>query len=316
MHTSEFSDLVFRLTNSAIEADPREHQTAQIEILRDSIQFDAAWWGWSNFSGGRTRLINTGLIDLPHSFESAVRAVLHLDPFVQYGRYLTVFGKAIDVENDDLPADYKNCLAAYQITSVMNGHFRLQGYSQFNFFLSLYIRSDSRKFSATEVNDFRVILRHIEQNLSLSLRAELRGLAPINGEAAFVSVGGAIARATRGFLDRLSEEGLSRGKIAEILADLSFGQSTWKGTNLRLDGTTYLQNLVLVRLAPHDVLGRLSEEERKVADFLAAGLTMREIAEKKGVSHNTVRNQVASIYRKTGVKNRTMFLDRTRSAEK
>ena len=312
MHISEFSDLVFRLTNSAIESRPGEHQKSQIEILRDSIQFDAAWWGWSNFSAGRIRLINTGSLGLARSFESAVRAVSHLDPLIQYGRNLTVFTKAIDVEKDDLPAEFKSCLDAYQITSIVNGHCRLQGETQFNFFLSLYIRSGHRKFSDSETSDLRIILRHIEQNLSLSLRAELRSLAPNDGEAAFVSVGGAIVRATRGFLANLSNEGLSRKEIADILADLSFGQRRWSGKNLTLEGSAYRRDLVLVRLATHDVLSRLSQKERAVADLLATGLTMREIAEKRGISHNTVRNQVASIYRKTGVKNRTMLLARTR----
>ncbi|MBU2981844.1 LuxR C-terminal-related transcriptional regulator [Lentibacter algarum] len=316
MRIGEFSDIVFRLTNSAIEARPGEHQRAQIEILRDAIKFDAAWWGWSNLSGGRNRLINTGTLGLPQSFESAVRAVLHLDPLVKHGRNLAVFGRTVDVENDDLPEDYKHCLEAFQIGSILNGHCRLQGETQFNFFLSLYTRSGGQKLSNDDTRDFRLILRHIEQNLSLSLRAELRSLAPENGEAAFVSVGGAIVRSTRGFLNQLEQNGLNRSQISEILADLSFGQRRWRGDKLLLDARAYRRDLILVRLAPHDVLAQLSKEERNVADLLALGHTMREIAQKREVSHNTVRNQVASIYRKTGVKNRTMLLSQTRLGQK
>lgn len=311
MRISEFSDLVFRLTNSAIASRPGEHQESLIEILRDSIQFDAAWWGWSNLSAGRNCLINTGVLGLPQSFESAVRAVLHVDPLIQHGRKRTVFGKTVDIENDDLPVDFKRCFEAFRINSILNGHCRLQGETQFNFFLSLYTKSGDRKFLTREANDFSLILRHIEQNLSLSLRAELRSLAPRKGEAAFVSMGGAIVRATSGFLELLSHEGLRQSDISEILADLSFGQRRWEGTTLVLEGSDYRPDLTLIRLAPNSVLFTLSQEERNVAELLVRGLTMREIALKKGVSHNTVRNQVASIYRKTGAKNRTMLLAQT-----
>ncbi len=311
MRIEDFSDLVFRLTNSAIELSPDEHQKAQIEILKDTIAFDAAWWGWSNFSGGRNRLINTGLLGLPGSFESAVRSVLHLDPLVKIGRNLAVYGKTIDVETDELPNDYRHCLQAYRIKSILNGHCRLQGDTQFNFFLSLYKQSERNKFSQSDTEDFRLILRHIEQNLSLTLRAELRGMAPAGGEAAIVSSGGAIIRATRRFQERLAAEGLSRRKIAGILSDLSYGQRRWTGANLMLDASTHKPDLVLIRMAANDVLTRLSPGERRVADLLAVGHTMREIAEIRGVSLNTVRNQVAAIYRKTGVKNRAMLLSQT-----
>lgn len=312
MEIREFSDLIFRLTNSAIDSRPEEHQRSQIEILKDFIQFDAAWWGWSNLSSGRNRLINTGVLGLPTSFESAVRAVLHQDPLVQYGRNLPVFAKTIDVENDELPNEFRQCLEVFQITSILNGHCRLQGKTQFNFFLSLYVRTGDRRFNGSETSDFRLILRHIEQNLSLSLRAELRALAPNGGEAAFVSVGGAVVRATRGFKDRLAEEGLHQNQMSELLAELSFDLERWRGKNLTLDASGYRRDLILVRLAPNVAFVKLSKEERIVADLLTQGFTMREIAMKKGVSHNTVRNQVASIYRKTGVNSRTAFLNQTR----
>lgn len=69
MNVDDFSNLVFRLTNAAIEGPPDAHEAAQVEILRDVFPFDAAWWGWSNLSGGQSRLINTGHFGLPYSYD-------------------------------------------------------------------------------------------------------------------------------------------------------------------------------------------------------------------------------------------------------
>ena len=310
MEINAFSHLIFQLTNSAIELPPDAHQASQVKILREAIPFDGAWWGWSNFEGGRNRLINTGLVDLPQSFESAVRAVLHLDPFVKTGRNLAVYDRTIDVQADDLPKEYRSCLEAFQITSILNGHCRLQGNTQFNFFLSLYKRDSGDKFSDADRDDFRLILRHLEQCLSLSLRTELRSMAPSNGEAAIVSQGGRIVRATSGFRDRLANETSNPTVQGGIMSDMSFGRVKWTGTSFVLDGSPYKPGLVLVRMAQNDILARLSIKERHVAEYLSRGLTMREIALERGVAHNTVRNQVATIYRKIGVTNRATFMAR------
>lgn len=315
MLLNELSELVFRLTESAIETRHDDHQLAQIKILKGSINFDAAWWGWSNFHGGKSRLINTGLYGLPPSFESAVRAGLHADPLVKVGRNLAVFGKVLSTADKDLPDDFRNLLEAYQIKSVLSGHCRLQGETSFNFFLSLYIKSNDQTFSENEADSYRLVLRHIEQNLSLSLRAELRSQAPSNGEAAFVSVGGGIIRATREFSRHLIDEGLRANEISEILAGLTFDTGYWVGSKISMESSSYRRDMVLIRQAPIDALGKLSRAERGVAEQMGKGFSMREIAAQKAVSHNTVRNQVSSIYRKIGVNNRTMLLNMLRDTQ-
>ena len=307
MKIEEFSTLIFNLTNSAIGLNPDDHQAAQIEILQQAIPFDAAWWGWSSFSNGRNHVINTGQFNLPRSYDSAIRAVLHVDPLIKTARNLAIYGRTIDVEKADLPAEFRKALEAFQIRSILNGHCRLQGETDFNFFLSLYKRNAGSPFSESDSQTYRMVLRHIEQNLSLSLRAELRGLAPHDGEAAIISEGGAIVRATRGFQERLRAEG-RKYDLQSLLVDLSFGDSRWSGNRTVFESTRYKPGLMLVKLSSNMAMARLSPRERVVANALAKGRSMRQIAEDRGVSHNTVRNQVAAIYKKLGVSNRVTFL--------
>lgn len=102
MHTAEFSDLVLRLTSSALESPPAEHQGRMITLLREVIGFDAAWWGWSCFAGDRISMVNCALHGLPASFNAAARAVQGMDPFVRHGRNLPVYAIALRPDVDAL----------------------------------------------------------------------------------------------------------------------------------------------------------------------------------------------------------------------
>lgn len=299
MNLGDFSDLVLRLNSSAVELSPRAHQDKLIELLGDVVEFSAAWWGWSNFSGGRVTLVNTGTAQLSRGFESAARAVLGLDPFVKHGRNLTVFAKTVEAGQPGLDRDYSNFLAAFDIGSILNGHCRLGGVSEFNFFMSLYRPTGGPGFTDQETTDYRIILRHLEQSLSLSLRGELRARAPVGGEAALLASNGAIVRATRGFQAKLATEVASASAATALLAGMCAQDRIWTGRNIMLASSSYSPGLVLVRQASADLAARLSPAERQVAELLLSGLTMRQIAEKKQISLNTVRNQVAAIYRKT-----------------
>lgn len=54
----------------------------------------------------------------------------------------------------------------------------------------------------------------------------------------------------------------------------------------------------------------LSKAERQVVKLLIQGLGTKDIARERGVSLNTVSNQLASIYRKCGVNSREELLAR------
>lgn len=304
MRVGDFSDLVLRLTSSALERRPRDHQGHLIELLKGVVRFDAAWWGWSSFAAARITLVQTGFSGVSASFESAFRAVAHQDPFIHHGRNLPVFAKSIEIGQPDLRPDYRNFLIAFDIGSILNGHCRLGGDAEFNFFMSLYRRRGSPAFSPEETADFRIILQHLEQSLSLSLRAEMRAHATTHGEAALLAADGAVVRATRGFRASLAQDGLSAAAIRRVLTRLASGDARWHGNAVTLDASAYGPGLVLLRLLPRDGSAVLSAGESRVAQAIIAGRTMRQVAQAHQVSLNTVRNQVAAIYRKLGCHNR------------
>jgi DNA-binding NarL/FixJ family response regulator len=69
----------------------------------------------------------------------------------------------------------------------------------------------------------------------------------------------------------------------------------------------------LVRAIDHKGLDLLSARERQVVQYLAAGMTNREIAEALGLSRHTVKNYLFRIFDKLGVSSRTELLYLTMS---
>ncbi len=75
-----------------------------------------------------------------------------------------------------------------------------------------------------------------------------------------------------------------------------------------------LANSPLVRATNHKGLDLLSTRERQVVQYLAAGMTNREIAESLGLSRHTVKNYLFRIFDKLGVSSRTELLSLTMSS--
>jgi DNA-binding NarL/FixJ family response regulator len=79
-----------------------------------------------------------------------------------------------------------------------------------------------------------------------------------------------------------------------------------RGARLAFLRLTPKQRLAVfsVPLATADAVGSLTAAEREVVSALLAGLANREIAAQRRCSVRTVANQVASVFRKTGVRSR------------
>ncbi|MBM3365952.1 MAG: response regulator transcription factor [Betaproteobacteria bacterium] len=61
---------------------------------------------------------------------------------------------------------------------------------------------------------------------------------------------------------------------------------------------------LLCRIRPINVMEVLSPREFVVARRFAAGMSHKQIARELGVSHHTVRNQLAHLYRKLDLHNK------------
>lgn len=308
MDLKRFSDFVLKLTASTADATVTAYQEHMIYTLADLIDFDMAWWGWSSFTHERISLLNSGHYGLLSHFETDVRALIETDPFVQHGRKLKAYVMLLDPENDWVRSDYREFLKKYNIGAMMNGHCQLDESSDYNFFMSIYRKPGKSQFTTDDAETFRQVLYHLEQNLSLVLRGELTQWAGPLRAAALFDKEARIVRATRKFQSTLDREDLPTRKRSALLRKLSAEGGEWRGKTLILSCDDYSKGLRIIRAAEISPWELLSQQERVVAQYLREGKTAGEISEIIGVSQNTVRNQIASIYRKLDVNSKVQLL--------
>ncbi|MGU3401646.1 response regulator transcription factor [Brucellaceae bacterium D45D] len=301
MELAKFSGLILKLTATAVELLPAEYNARLATILGEAVQFDAAWWGWSSFPIGRSMIVNGRTHCLPANFETAFKTVAQFDPFIRRGRNLRDFAMVLSPQLESVGDEYRAFTQRFGIVAMMNGHCRLEHSSAYNFFMSLYRVTDKRPFQKADADTFHIILRHLEQVLSLSLRMELKARAGVNGAVALLDETTQIVRATPDFETILQTEGLPKRQKTSILHRLIRYGGQWKGSKVALVAEAYAPGLTFIHATQANFWHKLSPQERRVADLLLAGRSAREIADVHQVSINTIRNQISTIYRKLGV---------------
>lgn len=98
----------------------------------------------------------------------------------------------------------------------------------------------------------------------------------------------------------------SRAELVRLTAEAAMGGAPAGGANGGVPpaGETAGNGARAAGGAPNSGLAALTEAERRVADLAAAGWSNRRIADRRGVRPHTVANQLTSVYRKLGVRDR------------
>lgn len=307
MNRYDLSEFVLSLMDKANTHTPLHFQQYMIGLMRGITVFDSAWWGWSVFRGGKIAMVHTMVSGLPDGFEPKVKAHLINDPFVRTGRSLKRYARSLSIEDAVTDPGFKAFAEEFDLTQMLNGHCKVRE-GPFNFFMSLYRHGQKPAFTDTETTDFLAILRHLEQALSMCLQLDLGLRVEPGNEWALLDHEGELFLCSSGFGAAVKAALETGQKQTEKLRELAEQPVTAAPSGTTFSRIRYSADLWLVSAQPASPLTGLSSKERRVAELLIAGATMRAIAEEAGVSVNTVRNQAASIYRKTGVHNKVELL--------
>ena len=177
------------------------------------------------------------------------------------------------------------------------------------------VRASRGRFEAREVRRLDPQVAQIIEGL-----AAARAMDAV-GEDAFLILDatGQVERGTEGALQWLSTERAELLARAVRAADRG-GEPTLAIDRVhvrlvRLAGQTSVRYLAMLRERDAIELraaSALSMSERAVAEDLAAGLTIREIAASRGRAESTVKSQAKSLYRKLGVASRVELVEALR----
>jgi DNA-binding CsgD family transcriptional regulator len=298
----QLSDFALQLVDEATRSDPLSLQDRLIEKIRDLIRFEKAWYGWSLVREKQVILVNTATFGLPRIFEPKVRGYLAQDPLLSKSRGSKLFAGAMTLQDAPYDDAIKAEAKEHGIEQALVGHSEI-GAGPFTFFMSLYRGANADPFSEVEIRDMRMILLHIEQALSLSLTLETNRRVHAHAHWAIVGRNGELFLSSTQF-QAVLQKGRSRGQSEQALLSELVSRGRAKLGSMTATCQTYAEALELLVLEEENPWQSLSLREQEVAIRLIAGDSTLEVAAAHNVSPNTVRNQIASIYQKTGAKNR------------
>ena len=174
----------------------------------------------------------------------------------------------------------------------------------------LYRQQDVR-FAETDAACLHGLWIHLSHALSINRTRTLERVAKPGqrrdsaGATGLVLPDGQVELADQRFFDLLEREwpDLAPDFIPEAALQVLNEGKTYRGRQIEI---SWLRQggAQLCRLRPIDVMEVLTPREFVVARRFAAGMSHKQIARELGVSHHTVRNQLAHLYRKLDLHNK------------
>jgi DNA-binding CsgD family transcriptional regulator len=174
----------------------------------------------------------------------------------------------------------------------------------------LYRQQDVR-FAETDAACLHGLWIHLSHALAINRARTLERLATPSarrehaGATGLVHADGQVELADQHFFDLLEREWpeLAPDFIPQAALQLLNEGKTYRGRQIEIAWIRQA-GAQLCRIRPIDVMEVLTPREFVVARRFAAGMSHKQIARELGVSHHTVRNQLAHLYRKLDLHNK------------
>lgn len=297
------ADFLLELYHDAAEYSPSELRIRVLRRLQDIVPFDFAVWGGGQAEG---RLVNDlSVLDQSHAILGEWEAVAHQDGFCD----LTLEKLGTTARFDDVPG-YRESLAynehwrrfdaSHMMATIVAE--RSDGYVSF---VGLCADDRPRAFSDAERGLKQVLMPHFSQALRISRDlGQARGDLPCEAMG-LVDPDGAVISVEGPFVELAMQEwGPGSGGLPADVVQALHREGRWGGVALQAKMVPFGRNY-FVHLVATPALERLSPREREVARLFGSGLTHKAVARRLGSSPSTVRNQLARVYEKLGVSNKT-----------
>jgi DNA-binding CsgD family transcriptional regulator len=308
MSLPRLSRLLLDLHRAAGEVDAAAFQQQALQRLRGDVPFDSAMWA----SGAGTA--EGPYFHAIHLHDQPMQMLADYEPLKQhdrlFGEALSQPGKSLRAASaTDLPPLFQAYCARYGLAQALCT-MTMDAQTALITGVSLYRSDPDHRFSDDEAAFIEAVFPHLE---ACDARCKLAQL----GRAALPDGPTAWARAAcdeKGLL-RCVDEHFSRAVLAEwpqwrgpwlpdalrpvrVQAGIAVGQSSFMRVS-------QMGELRLVRLRARQPVDELPPRLREVAQLAARGHSHKAIATALNISPATARNQLATLYRRLGVSNRT-----------
>jgi DNA-binding CsgD family transcriptional regulator len=304
-------EIIRRFYRGATEWPLNHFQQTSLDTLAELIAFDSAMWG----RGGEPpdAIVDVHLDRQPRRMIERYLADFQQEDFLadavrsQPGKTVNLVD-LISREDFEKTRIYREFCRRWGVQQVLSTCW-VEPMSGLTGFLSLWRKSPRRPFSEQERCELERLIPHLAEALRtcriIHIRQPERAERLTWQAAALCNSRGALIEAESGFFQLLAGEWPTwRGTTLpkELLPALA-QQQDYRGVAVIVTAQP-LDDIVWVRIRAVSVLDKLSGRQREIALHYARGESYRDIACTFGLAESTVRNHIASIFKKCRVHNK------------
>jgi len=317
MDIASFNRVVIELHRAGREAPFRAFQPASLELIRELIPFDSAWWGNASATPleiHRLYLFNCddSILEayLPHMDEDFMRAALMANP-----------GRSINLADLTTRARFVRSVLYQQVGKRYKiewslGTLLVEPVSSLNEFLTLWRHDPKQPFTEDERQAKEWLMPHIaDAHRAARLREVLDDPRERRDCWAVVDERGFLREIHPGFARCLRQHwpDWQGSRLPEALLVMLHETQTARIGQKRLHVKKRGAFRFLHVTGAHP-LDKLSPREREIAARYARGENHHIIASAMALSPATVRNHIARCYRKLAVNNKAELARRVQQA--
>lgn len=306
------NNIIHRLYQGATQWPLIHFQEAALDTVAEIIPFDSAMWG----RGGEPpeAIVDVHLERQPQQMIDNYMADFQQEDFLA-DAVRSQPGKTVNLvdlmsrEAFEKTRIYREFACRWGVQQVLSTCWA-EPMTGLIGMLSLWRQSPQHPFSERERIDLEQLIPHLAEAhriCRITYMLRLDQATQKQGQAlALCNPRGALIEAEAAFFKLVTREwrhwhGTTLPK--ELLPFLTQGQE-YQGATVAIT-TQPVGGMLLVRLRALTVLDTLSEKQRLVALRYTQGESHRDIAQTFGLSENTVRNHIATIFKKCAVNNKS-----------
>jgi len=302
----KFSNTLLEVYRLAREEPLERFLQTMLECIQPLIPFSAAWWGNGAPSADNPELMHSYyLYNLPDSYFEDWRSIKDHDNTIEQVSHKSGSAVVLTIDSPEISNGLKWLAQKYNFSELMCIIISQDEVSGLIDHLSLYRSTDDIPFSALEINLLEALMPHLLSAKSINhlrnaqvLQESRKGVPQA---LAICDAKGVLKISEPGFADLLLNEWPDwKGPILPFMPT----QDGYQGQMLSIEAFPRDEKFLLVARTLYPI-EQLSTREQDVAVRFGQGETYKEIARDIGISPNTVRYYLRSIYIKLGINNKT-----------
>lgn len=297
-----FSDTVLELQRLARDRPIEQFHVQALELAKQLIPFDKAWWGRAAMTDGVPEVHSSHLYNLPPEYLTDWHSIRHDD--VTVGLTCATPGKTVVIDSTDSTPGLRWLGERHgfrEFICVIHADPRTGLLDH----LTLYRAADATPFEARDTLLLDNLMQHLAAAISANqirtLVAKRESLTHSRNMAlAVCDARGTLHCAERGFIDLLLGEWptWSGPRLPAAIT-----RQGYQGNGLVLEASA-VGDMLLLTGRTQGPLQKLSARENDVAVRFGDGRTYKEIARDLGLAPNTVRHHIRAIYSKLGIRDK------------